>query len=186
MDPKLRNAREASARHGACSAPTRRGLPTSVIRWFRAYAARHRADESKGRRRRVWRSDAWHRTRPLGDRWPDECDRESRPIRSCAGRRLQAPAQTCIGARCLCRVRAAAPAPTPATARPARSRLTPRTAVSSRLPHWREDVAQPFALGMALWTGWPGFGGVSASGPVLGPCGGELVAVELGEVVGCH
>ena len=30
------------------------------------------------------------------------------------------------------------------------------------------------------------FGGVTAVGPVLGPGGGELVAVELGEVVGCH
>jgi len=29
---QLRNAREASARHGACAAPTRRGLPTSAIR----------------------------------------------------------------------------------------------------------------------------------------------------------
>ena len=37
--PQLRNAREASARHDACAAPTRRGLPTSAIRWRRASGA---------------------------------------------------------------------------------------------------------------------------------------------------
>lgn len=31
-----------------------------------------------------------------------------------------------------------------------------------------------------------GFWGVTAAGPVLGPDGRELVAVEFGEVVGCH
>ena len=38
-EPRLRLAREASARHGACAAPTRRGLPTSAIRWRRASGA---------------------------------------------------------------------------------------------------------------------------------------------------
>ena len=37
--PKLRNAREASARDGAGAALTRRGLPTSAIRWRRASGA---------------------------------------------------------------------------------------------------------------------------------------------------
>ena len=46
---------------------------------------------------------AWHRTRPLGDRWPDECDRESRPIRSCAGRRVRAHLRRAERARCLCK-----------------------------------------------------------------------------------
>jgi hypothetical protein len=63
-DSRDRNAREASARGGAWSAPTRRGLPTSAIRWFRASAASRRDDESERPRRRGWRSDAWHSARP--------------------------------------------------------------------------------------------------------------------------
>ena len=38
-DATDRNAREASARHGAYDAPTRRGLPPSAIRWRRASGA---------------------------------------------------------------------------------------------------------------------------------------------------
>jgi hypothetical protein len=46
----------------------------------------------------------WHRTRPLGDRWPDEFDRESRPIRTSTGRRLRAYLRRAEPARCLCSV----------------------------------------------------------------------------------
>jgi hypothetical protein len=61
-----------------------------------------------------------------------------------------------------------------------------RSATSGGLPLRREAVAQLFGLLPALWVRWPGFGGVTAAGPVLGPDGRELVAVEFGEVVGCH
>jgi hypothetical protein len=50
----------------------------------------------------------------------------------------------------------------------------------------REAVAQFFGS-VWLFGMRPGvFGGVTVRGPVLGPGGGELVAVEFGEVVGCH
>ena len=38
----------------------------------------------------------------------------------------------------------------------------------------------------ALVTDGPVSGGVATAGAVSGPCGGDLVAVELGQVVGCH
>ena len=58
---QLRNAREASARHGACAAPTRRGLPTSAIRSGERPAEVAwivEAIVSVGRR---WRSLPWQR-----------------------------------------------------------------------------------------------------------------------------
>jgi site-specific recombinase XerD len=47
----------------------------------------------------------------------------------------------------------------------------------------REGVAQPFLLWAGLGWVWRGFSRVSSAGRVLGSCCGELVAVELGEVV---
>jgi hypothetical protein len=54
-----------------------------------------------------------------------------------------------------------------------------------RLPG-REAVAQLFRLRSAFLGPAAGFGGVTAAGPVLGPDGRELVAMELGQVVGRH
>jgi hypothetical protein len=56
-------AREASARHGACAAPTRRGLPTSAIRWRRASdadAVNRRSDRQRRSARALppWRCDS--------------------------------------------------------------------------------------------------------------------------------
>ena len=55
------------------------------------------------------RSQSWHRTRPHGDRWPDECHCASRPI-TWAGRRLRAHLRRAEPARCLCKRRWALPA----------------------------------------------------------------------------
>jgi len=109
--PVARCARSERPTQRLCAAPTRRGLPTSAIRWFRASAASRRDDESERRRRRGWRSDAWQRhseagaagraeavvPRPARARL-DVVDRDSARF---AGRRFRASTITsCVGTDC--------------------------------------------------------------------------------------
>ena len=64
-------AREASARHGVCAAPTRRGLPTSAIRWRQASGGVPYIVEAIVSFGPGWRSLPWpRRRRTRGGRGP--------------------------------------------------------------------------------------------------------------------
>jgi len=62
--------------------------------------------------------------------------------------------------------------------RTAESRLPRRLSLKGGLDRGRSRV-----LVAALVTGGAGSAGIATAGAVSGPCGGDLVAVELGQVV---
>jgi hypothetical protein len=78
--------------------------------------------------------------------------------------------------------RAASFAPNPCVSRAA-SRLLPIVEAVAQRSRWSASAT---GGGCGVADGCVLIGGVTMGGAVSGPVGGDLVTVELGEVVGCH